>query len=392
LVDYKRRCENWLHTFREWTVPRSEAPETFIFWTGLFTLAAALRRKVQVPKEILGSWSASPNLYVIFVAPPAKARKSTTANYTEALLEDIPGITLASSSMTQASLMKKLSETDDSSVTIVSHEFATLILKSGMDMFDFLTDLFDGKKSVSAETVGRGFEFAHKPCVNLLAATTPEWISTGMPESVIGGGFASRVIFIYENAVRKRQLIYRGKLDHGKLAELKEMLKEDLHHIATSIEGDFDLDPEAESFIETWYQSSADKLPTDQYKLHGYYERKPAHVLKVAQLLHVARSDELVLRKEDFIAAIDILRGIEKNLPLVFSLVGKNKYTVDIGRIRDVVREKGRVPRKELFSQFYHAANPTQLDELIAALIIMGDIGSDIDDKGVLSYIYKGTN
>ena len=84
-----RECENWLQTFQQWTMPRSEAPESFIFWTGLYTLAATVRRHIKVPKGLLGSWDAVPNLYILFIAPPGRARKSTTINYTESLLDHV---------------------------------------------------------------------------------------------------------------------------------------------------------------------------------------------------------------------------------------------------------------------------------------------------------------
>lgn len=367
-------------------MPRSEAPSTFILWTGLFTLSSALRRRVQVPKTLLGGWAAPPNLYVIFVAPPGKARKSTTAGYADDLLDDVPGITRSSTSTSQAALMKKIADTDDSSISILSSEFATFILKSGLDMFDFLTDIYDGKKSITNETIGRGFEFANKPCINMLAATTPEWIATGMPESVIGGGFASRVIFIYEDKVRRRQLIYKN-LDYTGINRLHDDLKSDLIHIATNIAGDFAFDNVlTEQWINNWYVENADKLPPEQYKLHGYYERKPAHILKVAQLLHVAYSDELVLTQKDLENAITILEQVEKNLPKAFNMIGKNRYTVDMRRILEYIQEKKKVGRRELLSNFYQAATPNLLNELVAGLIQMGAVVSEYNREEEEAY------
>ena len=77
---------SWLKAFDEWTLPRSEAPATMIRWAGLFTLASAVKRRIWFPREILGSYDIFPNLYVVFVAKPGVARKSTTAGYAEELL------------------------------------------------------------------------------------------------------------------------------------------------------------------------------------------------------------------------------------------------------------------------------------------------------------------
>ena len=79
-------------------MPRSEAKESFIFWTGLFTLASAIRRKVYIPKTVLGSWEVAPYLYIMFVAPAGKARKTTTLSYSDDLLLQELGIKKASAS------------------------------------------------------------------------------------------------------------------------------------------------------------------------------------------------------------------------------------------------------------------------------------------------------
>jgi len=322
----------------------------------------------------MGSWEVSPNLYVMFVAPPAQGRKTTTASYADDLLEDVPGVTRSTSAMTQAVLMKRLSETTDASMSIFAGEFATFIMKSGLDMFDILTDLFDGKKNVSTETISRGFEFADRPCINMLAATTPEWIAENMPQSVIGGGFASRVIFIYEDAVRRRQLFYDELVDTDEMTRLHDMLKADLIHIATGIAGEVTLTKEAKDFTEAWYQGPGSKAPPEHYKLHGYYERKPAHLLKVAQLIHFARSDTCVLEQPDIEAALAVLEAAEPSLPKVFYGVGKNKYVVDVVRIAEYIRDLGIVKRKTVLQHFTHVATPAMLDELINGMIQVGYI------------------
>jgi len=116
VAKYERKCKNWLLSFRDWTMPRSEAKETFIFWTGLFTLASAIRRKVYISKEILGSWEVAPYLYIFFVAPAGKARKTTTLSYVDDLLLDEMGIKKASAAMTQQVLMKRIADSPDASM------------------------------------------------------------------------------------------------------------------------------------------------------------------------------------------------------------------------------------------------------------------------------------
>ncbi len=365
-----RKCANWLLTFRDWTLPRSEAPETYIFWTGLFALSSVIKRHVVIAKEKLGSWEVYPNLYIVFVAPPGRARKTTTLNYADDLLGAVPNINVAAQSMTQQVLMKRIADTGDCSISLRIGELGTFINPSGDVMIDFLTSLYDGRKSFGNDTLARNLELATNPCVNLIAATTPLWIANNLSETMVGGGFTSRVVHVFEDNVRRRQLFYE-ELDYKYLDLLRSGLIEDLTHIATNINGEFAINEEAKPFIESWYRENAEKNVHDDYRMQGYYERKPGHVFKLAILLHLAYSDEREITLEDFNKAIVIIEQVEKKMPLVFQSVGKNPYTTEMDSILEFVQIKRRVSRKDLLSRFYHAAPPETLASLINGLIVM---------------------
>lgn len=371
-----RKCPNWLDTFMKWTLPRSEAQESYIKWTGLFTLSSVLRRKVKIPKNILGSWECPPHLYIMFIAPPGEARKTTSMSYAIDLLENLDDITKAPAIATQASLLSRLVDSKDNSVYITSEEFSDLIMKSKGEMFEFLTSMFDGKRSIEASTISRGAEFVNRPCINMLAATTPIWIAENMSEAVIGGGFASRVIFVYEESTRRKQLIYKNKIDFSHLDSLRANLIKDLIYINEKIEGDFDIDDEVIDFLESWYQT---RKTEPNKKLKGYHERKPAHLLKTAMLLHIAHSDTLVLNKSDIDNAFEELSKLEVKLPKVFAGIGKNPYTFDMRDIVEFVVTIGRVEKIELLKHFEAAAPPSMLNELISALITMKQIKVEVD-------------
>lgn len=369
---YKRKCENWLRTFTQWCLPRSEASEHFIMWTGIFTLAAAIRRHAKLPRDILGSYEISPNLYILFVAPPGRARKSTTLNYAEDLLDGLQRITKAPTIVTQASLLNRLVTSDDSSIYVLSAEFGSFIKKSGVEMFEFLTDIFDGRKNIEASTISRGIEFAERPCVNLLGATTPKWIAENMPESVIGGGFASRVIFIYVENVRRRQLYYR-ELNHTVLDKLKKDLIDDLQHISEVVKGEFDIDEEAEAFMQEWYKNNADEGEKHD-KLSGYFERKPAHIHKVAMLLRASYSDNLTITLPDVLGAKDLLEMLEPKLNKIFNPIGKNVHAPDMMTILEYVKERTPVTGQQLKKEFFAVAAPALLDDLLIGLVHAGFI------------------
>lgn len=381
MSDYKRLCPNWLITFNEWSSPRSEAPLSYHFWAGVYTLNSVLRRRVYIPKSIMGGWEIFPMSYIIFVAPPGKARKSTTAGYAEDLLSELSAITRAPSAVTVEMMLKILSTAPDNALTIFASEFASFVSKSEGVMYDILTDLFDGKKHYSVGTISRDFEFTEKPCINLLAATTPEWISDNMPESAIGGGFASRVIFVFEERVRRRQLYYE-ELDYKYLDKLRGDLISDLEHIS-NLEGKFSISTAGKHFMEQWYHG-LDKVSNENYnaRMAGYYERKVAHVHKLAMAMHLSESDELVLTEEDFKRAIEVFNKLEVKLPKTFQNIGKNVFANDLNNITEYIEMRGRVTEQDLFRKFIHVGGHELITKLLIGIAYMGKIKKTEDENG----------
>jgi hypothetical protein len=268
-----RVTDNWLHTFLEWTVDRSESPESMILWSGLCTLASVLKRHVRVPKKLMGGYDIYPNLFVIFVAPPAVARKSTTVGRAEDLLRDLDGIAIGSTAVSASKLISDMSDTLDGSITLLPSELGTFMNVSQEEMYDVLTDLYDNKKIYTYSTRTHGLEIVENPCVNFLAATTPKWVEQQMPIHVIGGGFASRVIFIFEDAPRTRQLYY--DIDPSHYKRLEEALVHDLRYIQKEVKGDFKHDnTRTRDFVESWYRDNADNFDLESGPgVEGYQNR-----------------------------------------------------------------------------------------------------------------------
>ena len=381
---YKRKCVNWLDTWTQWVKPRSEVKESMIRWGGLYTIACALRRRVWIPKSIngrglLGGWECYPYLYIMFVGPPGM-RKTVTLDYSLELFEALP-LTAAPNACSQAALSQRLLESSDTSVYIVASEFSDLLLKSGPEMYEFLTSAFDGRRKFETSTISRGIEFIEKPCINMAAGTTPKWIAENMPESAIGGGFASRVIFIYESVLRRKRLFYRD-YDYTAGESLKTNLIDDLLHMSTMLEGAFSISDGTMDWLEDWYQKHE---PSKAHpKIQGYMNRKHVHLFKAAMLYHISYSDDLVLTQSDLEWGLSALEEIEPNLPSVFEGIGRNPYTLDSRHIAMFIKEKGKISKKEILAQFQSVATPNILLELLVNLSSMGVIRTELIDNELI--------
>src|SRR5882672_7836824 len=97
-----RQLDNWLQAYAAYT-DISEAPIAFNFWTGVTTIAGALRRQVYID-QIKFQWI--PCFYTILVSPPGIVTKSSTINVGMNLLKQIDGVIVGPTSMTWQGLTK----------------------------------------------------------------------------------------------------------------------------------------------------------------------------------------------------------------------------------------------------------------------------------------------
>lgn len=369
----------------QYTLPRLESPESYILFSGLYSLSAAIRRKVVVPRSILGGWECSPHLYIMYVGPAGVVRKTTSMDQSTVLLEQVPVLMKGPNMASQASLLAKIIESDDNAVYITVTEMSDLIMKSGPDMYAFLTSMFDGHKKFEATTISRGVELAERPCLNMIAATTPEWIIENMTEAVIGGGFASRCIFLFETESRFTKIFYDDVVHTENDNKIELDLVEDLKHISMNIQGEFKFGEKvAREYGIEWNLENTEKMKRGG-KLASWYARKPTHMLKLAMLLQLAQSDELVLTEYHMSRATYILDNVEKRLREIFDGIGKNPYTLTTREVHKYIVENKKVERATLLRIFHASAEPHKFDELVEHLIAANMI-TVLDIGGVIHY------
>lgn len=367
----ERILDNWLMKYGEYTI-ESESPEQFHLWTGLSVLGSAVRRNVWLNQ---GTHILYPNMYVILIGPPGRVRKSTSIRLGRHLLLGLDGIHLGPDSCTREDLIKSLGKisvmSKQAAMTIHSTEFSSLIEPSGIKMIQFLTDIFDGDVKWQYSTKHQGKDIIENPVLNILAATTPTWIADGLPADVVGHGFISRVLFVY-GADRRFLKPFPGQLD----AELAKDLRADLDHISR-IEGTFQWGEGSKNLYQKIYEEIDSTKPKD-YRVEGFHNRKDIYTLKVAMLLSIARSDDLIIYPGDINTAYVALSAIEESMHKTFSAVGKYDHAADTERLLDAILEKGHLTSQQIHQRFSAAGDVDQIGKMIQMLLSQGAIARDV--------------
>lgn len=365
-----RLLDDWLTTFLDYT-DHMEAPKLLRSWAGISSLASALRRKVWIDQDQF-IWT--PGLYIIFVGPPGVITKSTTTDMSTNLLREVPGIKFGPNNITWqalASAFAAASESFDypvgsgdqnpmSAITLVARELGSLLNPKDGDLVNLFIELYDGAKSYQKVTKMSGDDSIECPWINMMGATTPSWIAENVPQSALGGGLISRVIFLYgdekEKMVPYPKRLIRNKVAHDKV---REALIHDLEHISMNLVGPYELTEEAYVWGDKWYKDlwTGAKDHYNDDKLMGYIARKQTHLHKVAMVLAASYKDELTITADDLQVAEKMLGSVEKSLDKVFAQIGKGVESQQAEKFIALVSKQGKVPYEGAY-KLVHAYFP----------------------------------
>lgn len=328
-----RTLKNWLKAYMDYTAPL-EAPDTLHFWTGVSTLAAVLQRKVWIDEHYF-QWT--PNFYIILVGPPGIVAKSTTMSVGQSLLEEAGGVYFGPDSFSWQSMpdafrdsRKRLELVDGtllpmSPITCCVSELGTFLNPRDQELVSFLIDVWDGKLTTKRRrTRMHGLEEVENPWINVIGCTTPSWLQDNMPPVMVGGGLTSRILFVYAN--KKRHLNARpSKMTVSpEMQELRVRLVADLQHIDETLIGPYELDAEADAWVERWYaelwgQENGNGMDN---RYEGYKARKQTHLMKLSMVLAASRRDDLLIKVNDLEQANTILNTVEGYMTNVFDSIG----------------------------------------------------------------------
>lgn len=395
----QRNFNDWLAAFVDFASV-GEAPLEVLYWVGVSTIAGALRRRVWVDQETF-AWV--PNFYIVVVAPPAIISKSTTANIGFNLLGQVEGIHFGPDITSWQALIQEMGGIGEEfehagghykmhAITCAIDEFGTFLDPANREQVDSLIRLWDGKlgdRAFRKVTKTQGSDTLDNPWINMFACTTPSWLNTNFPESFIGGGLLSRIVFL--SADRKRQrvpLIGKAMRERARdRPEYKFMglkLAADLRAIA-ALSGPMVLTPAAEKYAEDHYHAHWDKYE-GSHEATGFQGRKQTHMFKLAMVVSVSRGEFPVLDVHHLEEAEAQLAIVEPGVRSVLQIIGAKGITKASQELLDHLRAAGgKALRREMFGKhFFRRLSNREFDEAVAGAISAGKLRSDQENAGVM--------
>ena len=358
-----------------------ETPELYDLWAALATLSSVVSRRVWINQ---GYFTIYPNLYIVLVGAPG-GRKTTAMNMTKDMLRELGTIPFAATSITKEALCRYMATQclrsflvpgtermkEYTPITMCLTELSHFLGVNSAHMIDFLTTIYD-QEYYDAKTKNKGDDIIPGPYLTVLACTTPSNITRYLKEDVISGGFSRRALFAFE-------------LDEGDPIAFPSITAEaqtawnDCVTWAKQLEpvaGEFTWSSRATAWYKNWYEELFHSLKTHtDIMTRGYYKSKHIQLLKVAMLITLSETMELVLKEEHLLVGLEILEKLETNLPKVFEGMGRNELAPVAARMLDLLEMAGQpVPEKKLVAEFFRDADTRELYGVISHLVTTGKV------------------
>jgi len=386
-----RLCTNgFIQTHLEYT-SKQQSPTCFHIWTALSVISAVLGRKVWIDRSY---YTLYPNLYVVLVSPSGVGMKGTALSQGIGLLDQtgLP-ISILRGKITPTRLISRLnasaltSPTGDAELMIFSREFKVFtkgVIKDS-SLIEDLTDLYDNN-SFDYETEHSLQQSIKRPCLTILGASTPEWLSGGSAGDIMSGGFGARIIPV--TVVKDEKEIAWPEKTAVEI-ELQTRLVADLISIST-LRGQYYITPQAKNFFEKWYMERKNNRRYIDSRLDGYYSKKHDQILKLSIVLSASLSGEMVIDVNHLETAMYLLEENEKNLLYAYSGAAENKEMKFRDQVLAKIRDKGEVSHTDLAQYFYHGLGRKGLREVVFGLIEEKEIVAEtIKTKTKPMVVYK---
>jgi len=378
-----RHLANWLDGYVQYT-QETESPTVFHQWCGITALAAVLSDRVRYNQS---AYMVYPHLYTILVAESGRVRKSTAIRIACKLIKEanVTGMKIISDAATPEALVHEIAvqaaATKQLTRILIDGSELVVMLKSDQarrgetrNILHILTKLYDHEYPYTHSTKTRGVDTITHGAVCLLGATTEAWLRDMFPPSAAQGGFIPRCIFVKATKASVTKILPYPLLND---APLRKGLLADLKAIA-ALAGEAKASEDGRVWYEKWYTGPFQKLVADAETpdTEGFYGRYQVYVEKLALLMSVCESNDLIIRARHFQRAATLMVDVEQRQHLVTEAVARTEWADMQRQVYDHIWQHGGfAPLGDITEHFQRRMRAKQLQEdVLTPLCQMGKL------------------
>lgn len=304
---------SWLETLLEST-KEAEAPERYFWWSGLCAISSVVRKKVFLQRGPF--YKLYLNIYVALVSSRSGLRKGVPISLIKGLVRELDSVRVISGCNSIQGLIHELSMQKTFKTGAVVNEAQALMISDEFESFltedpralTYLTALHnthEHEDSWEKRLKSSPIEELKSPYLSLLIASNEVLFESMVKQKDIEGGFIARTFIVHESK-RKRinDLMYTDE-------EMKDLLDADSVYRAFLIErlkevaklsGEIKLSDKARKDYRSWYEQLSASEEDDKT---GSLDRLGDQVLKVASLISLSETNDLIITPNQLIKAIE---------------------------------------------------------------------------------------
>lgn len=260
-------------------------------------------------------------MYNVLIGHPGTG-KTKTIRAVKSYLQEVTDFHFAPTSMTAASLVDALCDAkrmiiqlpdppmEYNSMLIAADELGTFVHKYDDEMIAILSAFYD-PDPYGQNRRGKELKIKIKsPQLSILAGSTPSNLMNFMPENAWDQGFTSRIIYVFSDE----------RIVGDDFATTSKPPSQDLIHdlkLVNNLSGAFHVTADYRDAVNAWRGLGEPPLPNHPKLIH-YNTRRRIHLYKLSMVAAIAKSNELLLTKDDFNTAMGWLLEAEQFMPDIF--------------------------------------------------------------------------
>lgn len=365
---------NWIDTVLVGT-DHVETPKDFVRWSLYSAISAVTSPNVSLDKQ--GAYQLHPNIYVMLLAESGVgkgfgvwlAKSLVAAVDNTRVFSGRNSIQKIVTDLSMAYTRKGKEMIKDARAYLSSGEFVNFLLRDEQSI-SIITEWYDTHyvREWPNSLKSSGTEVLKDVNVTLLGASTADYLRESVPVAAIRGGFFGRLMLVYSAEKGKiNALIDEPKEEEQiqpKIKEWAEYLKE----LAKIKPGSKMVPSEkARELYRPWYYDLQKRIREGEFAdKTGYIHRIHDHALKIATVLSLSESTDLILKRSHVEEGIFYAQSLFANV---------KKTTIGIGLsesapkneafLRTVFRADGcRITRRKMIATNHAEFDSIEMDRI----------------------------
>lgn len=225
-----------------------------------------------------------------------------------------------------------------------------------------LTGAYESPDFLQKETAEKAY-YIHRPCINLVGASTPAWLASNTTEKDVQGGFLGRFTFFVSKG-KDYVLPMCDDEDQTAAAQLDEAIEK-----LKWCQGEYELTPDAWNAYCRWVRPF-----TCDDRLTAWGTRVGNMVLKLALLFGVSERYEGDIVEGDVLRACRLMDLLMKDLDqFVGEELPMSKEEKDVLRLQKIILKHGPdAPHQTCLKHFKHGKG--RFDQALTTLVEQGAV------------------